>query len=291
METNKKPNRNPKDSQLGKNGLKDLENRLQVTLDHMIEGCQIIDYNWRYVYVNEAAARQGRKKKEELLGFTMMQAYPGINKTEMFNHLQNCMTNRVASEMANEFVFPDGSSGWFELHIEPVPEGILILSMDITKDKATTAELSKYRYRLEEVVAERTAECTKAKEELTREIQERQKSEEGLKLRAMILDNAKEAIFLVNAKGDFAYANEAASKMYGHNINEFYNMNIRSLMPPEDTPSVEGLLKHIVEKGQTSIEMIHLRKNKTPLRVKLYSNTVKTTRGQFIVVVIRENYI
>ncbi len=47
--------------------LKEVENRLQISLDYMIEGCQIIDYDWRYVYVNEAAAKQGRKTKERIV--------------------------------------------------------------------------------------------------------------------------------------------------------------------------------------------------------------------------------
>src|SRR5271157_450910 len=58
--------------------LKEVENRLQISVDNMIEGCQIIDHDWRYLYVNEAVAKQGRKTKEELLGYTMMQVYPGI---------------------------------------------------------------------------------------------------------------------------------------------------------------------------------------------------------------------
>jgi PAS domain S-box-containing protein len=268
--------------------LKEVENRLQISLDYMIEGCQIIDYDWRYVYVNEAVAKQGRKTKEELLGYTMMQVYPGIEKTEMFNHLRNCMTNRVPHQMDNEFTFSDGSRGWFELHMEPVPEGILILSMDITKNKAIEAELNKYRYRLEQVVAERTSECAKANEELTREIQEHRKTEEGLKLIAMILDNAKETIFLVNTKGDFAYANEAASKTYGYSLEEFFNMNIRSLLPPNDVPLIESLLRNIVEKGQISLETVHVRKDRSLMSVQVYHNLVKTLHGQFIVVVIRE---
>ena len=100
---------------------KEVENRLQISLDYMIEGCQIIDNDWRYVYVNEAAAKQGRKTKEELLGYTMMQVYPGIDETEMFSHLQNCMANRVRYQLDNEFTFADGSRGIFELHISPVP--------------------------------------------------------------------------------------------------------------------------------------------------------------------------
>jgi PAS domain S-box-containing protein len=270
--------------------LKEVEDRLQISLDYMIEGCQIIDYDWRYVYVNEAAAKQGRKTKQELLGYTMMQAYPGIDRTEMFNHLRNCMTNRVAHRLDNEFTFSDGSKAWFELRMEPVPEGILILSIDITANKSIEAEVNNYRQRLEQVVAERTAECAKANEELTREIHEHKKTEEGLKLRAIILDNSKEAIFLVNAKGDFVYANVAASKAYGYSVEEFFNMNIRSLMRPDDASSVELFLRRVVEKGQTNFEMIHLRKNKTPIHIKLFSNLIKTLRGQFILVIIQESY-
>lgn len=268
--------------------LKEVENRLQISLDSMIEGCQIIDYDWRYVYVNEAAAKQGRKTKEELLGYTMMQVYPGIDRTEMFSHLRNCMTNRVPHQMDNEFTFPDGSKGWFKLHIDPVPGGVLILSMDITKNKEIEAEINKYRYRLEEVVAQRTAECAKANEELTREIQEHQKMEEGLKLRAIILDNSREAIFLVNTKGDFAYANEAASKAYGYSLDEFLNMNIRSLLQPQDLPTIESILKNIVEKVLISHEMVHVRKDKSLMPVKLHCSLVKTLHGQFIVAVVRE---
>jgi PAS domain S-box-containing protein len=267
-----------------------LEIRLQSTLDYMIEGCQIIGYDWRYLYVNESAARQGRKPKQELIGVEMTKAYPGINKTEMFHHLQNCMINRVPLEMDNEFTFPDGSKGWFELHIEPVPEGILILSKDINKQKTEGAELNKYRDRLEAVVAQRTAECTQTKQDLKEEIQAHQKTEEGLKLRVTILDNAKEAIFLVSPKGDFAYANEAASKMYGRSLDEFLNLSLHALMPPEDAPSVEKLMLHVLEKGQTSLEMVHIRKDNSPIKIKLYANTVKTHRGQFIVLLIRENY-
>ena len=270
--------------------LKEVENRLQISLDFMIEGCQIIDYDWRYVYVNEAAAKQGRKTKKELLGYTMMQIYPGIDKTEMFSHLRNCMINRVPHHLDNEFTFPNGTKGWFELRINPVPEGILILSIDVTKNKEIESELSKYRYRLEHVVAERTAEYAKANEELRREIQEHRKTEEGLKLRATILDNVGEAIFLLNEKGDFEYANEAAKKVYGYSLDEFLNMNIRSLLPPKDASSVDLFLKRIIEKGETNLEMIHLRKNKSTMHVKLYSNLVKTKIGQFIVIVIRESY-
>ena len=265
-----------------------IENRLQISIDSMIEGCQIIDYDWRYTYINESAAKQGRKTKQELLGRTMMEAYQGIEKTEMFDHLRNCMTNRVSHKMENLFTFADGSTGWFELRIEPVPEGILVLSLDITKEKEIKIELNKYRNRLEEVVKERTGQLAKLNEKLTMEIHEHRKTEEGLKLRATILEKANEPIFLMNTKGFFAYANEAASKSYGYTLDEFLSLNLSQLLRPEEAPSAESRLKEILEKGQLQLETTHLRKDKTPIHVLMQHSLIKTQHGQFIVSVVRE---
>lgn len=37
-------------------------------LDNLLEGCQIVDFNWRYVYLNEAAISHARKDRNELIG-------------------------------------------------------------------------------------------------------------------------------------------------------------------------------------------------------------------------------
>lgn len=273
-------------TRIGK-ALRKVENKLQISLDYMIEGCQIIDRNWRYIYVNKALVEQARRSKDELLGHTMMEMYPDIEQTELFRHLQDSMTKRLPHQMENEFTFPDGSKGWFEIRIEPVPVGVLVLSTDITQRKQLDEELNKYRHRLEHVVAQRTAEYASANEELKRKIQELQKVEQALKLRAAILDKSKEAIFLVNTKGDFIYANAAASKSYGYTLDQFLNMNLRSLLRPRDAPSSEMFLKHIIEKGEVTIEMVHLCKSAAEMPVRVHSNIVETTHGQLIVFLVR----
>lgn len=110
-------------------------------LDALLEGCQVIGPDFRYLYVNEAVARHGQTTREALLGRTMMEAYPGIERTPLFSTLRECMAGRQATTLENEFQFPDGSTGWFELRIEPVPEGLVILSMDISERKRAEAEL------------------------------------------------------------------------------------------------------------------------------------------------------
>ena len=114
---------------------------LHSTLDNLMEGCQIVDRDWRYVYLNRVAAEHGRKSVKELVGRTMPEAYPGIEQTEMFRVLRRCMESRRPAAMENGFTAPDGSTGWFQLVIQPVAEGLFILSLDITERKRTETAL------------------------------------------------------------------------------------------------------------------------------------------------------
>jgi len=118
------------------------------TLDGLLEGCQIIDYDWRYIYINEAAARHGHRTPAELIDRTMMEAYPGIEKSELFSVLKRCMEERTAHQMENRFEYPDGNAGWFELSIQPVPNGLFILSMDITAHKLSELKTRKQLARI-----------------------------------------------------------------------------------------------------------------------------------------------
>lgn len=124
------------------------EQRLKSTLDSMLEGCQIIGPDWRYLYVNEAAAKQGQQTKSALLGHTMMEMYPGIERTELFTALRRCKEEHSSHSLEKEFIFPDGSKSWFELVVQPVPEGILILSMDITQRKLAEKRIERQVGRL-----------------------------------------------------------------------------------------------------------------------------------------------
>ncbi|MCK6427968.1 MAG: PAS domain S-box protein, partial [Burkholderiaceae bacterium] len=142
------------------------EERFRGTLDTMIEGCQIIGFDWRYLYVNAAAAAQGRSSPEVLTGRTMMEAYPGIEATPVFAVMQRCMQARRAEHVENEFTFADGTAGWFELVIQPVPEGLFVLSLDITERKRAEQQLRELKDDLERRVAERTAELEVAGREL-----------------------------------------------------------------------------------------------------------------------------
>lgn len=109
-------------------------------LDCLQEGFQIIGYDWTYVYVNPAAARHGRRSADELIGRRMNEEYPGIEGTPLFDRLRRCMDTRRSEVFENEFTFPDGASRWFEVRVQPVPEGICVYSSDIDYRKRRPRE-------------------------------------------------------------------------------------------------------------------------------------------------------
>lgn len=111
-------------------------------LDLMQEGLHVISFEWRYLYVNRAAAIHSTYSKRELIGRTVFECFPGIEQTPLYPALQRCMKERVSQSLENEFTFPDGNKGWFELRIEPVPEGVLVLTIDTTVRRELQARLA-----------------------------------------------------------------------------------------------------------------------------------------------------
>lgn len=119
------------------------EKRLRHTLDNMFEGAQIHDFDWRYLYVNDTLVQYSTYSREELLGHTLMEKYPGIEQTPLFATLEQCMKERISKKMETEFVFPNGSTANFELSIQPTPEGLFILSVDRTEQIKANEKLIK----------------------------------------------------------------------------------------------------------------------------------------------------
>ncbi|HML24755.1 MAG TPA: ATP-binding protein [Aggregatilinea sp.] len=132
------------------------ESRYLHALDAMLEGCQIIGFDWRYLYLNDAAARYGRQDKQDLLGHTMMERYPGIEETHLFDVLRACMEERTPHMEEFEFFYEDHSSAWFRTSVHPVPEGIFVLSLEITADKRAADAIRTLNTELEQRVIERT---------------------------------------------------------------------------------------------------------------------------------------
>jgi PAS domain S-box-containing protein len=117
----------------GEAALQANEESVRRTLDNVMEGCQLIGCDWRYLYLNDAAENHNRRPNTELLGRTVLEAWPGIEASDGFTMLRRCMDERIVQDGEWEFHFSDGITRWFDVRSQPVPEGILVLSTDITE--------------------------------------------------------------------------------------------------------------------------------------------------------------
>ena len=165
---------------------------------------------------------------------------------------------------------------------------VLAVVRDATRRKELEEDLEGYRQRLEQIVAERTAEFAKANAKLEQEMEEHRKAEEGLALRASILDNAGEPVFLVNPRGDFVYANAAAAETYGYSLDEFLVMNLSQLLKPGEGAVIRERLEEVLKSGRLIVEATHVRKDNSSMSVQVRHTLTKTSHGQFIVSVVRQ---
>lgn len=115
--------------------------RLRETLENLIVGCQILDHDLRYIYVNTSAATHGRTNKEQLIGRRIVEVYPGVETTEVYRRMQACLHTGIPERFDNEFRFSDGTVGIFELSMQAVPEGVLIASVDVTQERELALRL------------------------------------------------------------------------------------------------------------------------------------------------------
>jgi PAS domain S-box-containing protein len=116
------------------------DQRYQSILDGILEGCQIIDYEWRYLFVNAIAARHSGHVKTALINHTIMELYPDFIKHPLYSAFQRCMNERKSQYFETELDNPDGTSAWYAFSIQPIPEGIFVLSSDIGDRKKAEAE-------------------------------------------------------------------------------------------------------------------------------------------------------
>ncbi len=213
---------------------------LYQTFDHLLEGIQVHDFNWRYTYVNNALLSYSYYKKEELLGYTLMEKYPGIESTPLFKVLEQCMNERTHKHFETEFIFPNGSKADFELSIQPIPEGLFILSINITERKKAEREIRLLNEKLEQKVNERTLELEQTIVELKENKEKFQKAFQTSAAGISITDLST---------GNYVDVNHAFTKLTGFTQKETIGHNSKELGMVTSIAKREEILTTIREQG------------------------------------------
>lgn len=98
----------------------------------MIEGCQVIGFDWTCRFVNAAALAHVGRTEADLLGRTLMECFPEVETIAAFALLRRCMHLRTSERTEQEFRCADGSLRRFALRFHPVPDGVCILTHDLS---------------------------------------------------------------------------------------------------------------------------------------------------------------
>lgn len=225
------------------------EERSRSALDQMLEGCQIIGFDWRYIYLNHSAEIHNQRPNHELIGQRYQDMWPGIENTQVYKRIEHVLEKRVSSHFETDFVFPNGSTGWFDLSIQAVPEGVFILSIDITERKRKEKLLFESEFRFDK-----------------------------------LYENGPFGMVMADSEFRFKKANPAFCNIMGFSEAELQSLTFRDITHPDDLANdlvnVRMLMNHEIRVYKT--EKRYIRKDGQIIWASLTVTSTFSSEGQFL---------
>src|SRR5207249_1893440 len=113
--------------------LRQSERRLMDTLESITDGFVTLDADWRYVYVNEEAARLMQKSRVDLLGKIVWQIFPESVGGTAHTELHRAAAARISVEFED---FNPVMQRWFANRAYPTADGgMSVYFQDVTLRK------------------------------------------------------------------------------------------------------------------------------------------------------------
>lgn len=231
--------------------LQESETRLNHLFEHMKSGVAVLrpvqeGRDFVFMAVNRAAEEIEGFEKEQVIGKQASSIYEPYQDAHVFDRLIR-VGESGRSESFSFGIYEQGEmTGWRENFLYRLPEGEVVhIFDDVTEQKLAQDENLRYRDRLEDMVATRTAELREAMELVEgAEYQQR-----------MILEHIPVGILLVQADDSTVlYQNPAFSFLLGEKVKELQSLGeLWPLVIPDDQKRSE-LMKQWNEKLESSLK-------------------------------------
>lgn len=142
------------------------EARAARVLAGMTEGYLVLDHDFRVVEINDEGLRLDGRPREEILGRSHWDLWPGSADDAQGELYRRAMDERAPGAVEVRFVRPDGHMRFFEIDAYPAPDGVAIFYRDVTARKQAQDALRELNANLELRVEERTRKLMSTEEAL-----------------------------------------------------------------------------------------------------------------------------
>lgn len=113
------------------------DERVGRILDHVSDGIYVVDSEWRFLHVNEQAARLLRRDASELIGRGIWEEFPEAAGTEFWDIYHRALESQESQTFEAHYGPLDG---WFEVRVFPAPEGLTVYFRDVTERREADEE-------------------------------------------------------------------------------------------------------------------------------------------------------
>ncbi len=110
-------------------------NSLPDYLDHLLEGCLIVNESGDVVYMNNQAAEHFRVDRNLCIGGKFNNIFKGKNKNHLFNRIEKNVTGKKSLLFEGKIAFTSDDFLWLKIRVKPIPQGVMLLTVDITAQK------------------------------------------------------------------------------------------------------------------------------------------------------------
>jgi len=172
-------------------------------------------------------------------------------------------------------ISPLGNNGIAVVTLLVLGAAILTSSLD----RQTEVEVRRLNQGLECRVAERTLQLEAANQSLRKEIAERERTEQSLRLFRMLVDQSNDAIEVIDPETlRFIDINERTCLDLGYSREELLSMSVYDIDPNVDRSMFERVGKELRDSGSTIFESLHRRKDGSTFPVEVSIKRVQLER-------------
>jgi|GEM_PF-802364 len=121
-----------------------------------------------------------------------------------------------------------------------------------------------------------------------KDVSERRRTEEDVKLKAELLDSGTDSIFLHDLAGRCLYANENSYKTRGYTKEEFLALALDDLDVPEYAARLEPRIADLRRTGEATFESAHFRRDGSAMPVEIHARILEVAGRKLILSVARD---